>query len=68
MGVGVVGSLGFDVQGWGRWGLAQFGPIRTDRKRGERGYKNWTFFLDVINVWSLNKSFAYNDVNLIKLY
>ena len=32
MGVGVVGCLSFDGQG--RWGLAQFRPIRIDRKRG----------------------------------
>ena len=50
-GEGVVLRLSFDVQGWGV--LAQFRPIRTDRKSG-RGCKNWTFFLDVINVWSLN--------------
>ena len=37
-GAGVIGSLGFDVQGWGGGGgLAQFGPIQTDRKRGEVG-------------------------------
>ena len=30
---GVVGSLSFNIQGWG--GLAQFRPIRTDRKRWE---------------------------------
>ena len=30
---GVVGSLSFDVQGRGGGGFAQFGPIRTDRKR-----------------------------------
>ena len=47
----MVGSLGFDVQGWES--LAQFGLIRTDRKRGEQWCKNWTFFLDVINVGSL---------------
>ena len=29
-----VGNRSFDVQGW--WGLAQFGPIRTDKK-GRRG-------------------------------
>ena len=28
-----VGSLSFDVQGW--WSLSRFGPIQTDRKRGE---------------------------------
>ena len=32
-GEGVVGSLSFDVQGRGH--RVQFGPIRTDRKRGE---------------------------------
>ena len=32
-GWGVVGSLSFNIQRWG--GLAQFRPIRTDRKRGE---------------------------------
>ena len=53
-GWGVIGSLSFDVQG-GEGGLAQFGPIRTDRKRGEAGCKNWTFFLDVIYVWSLTR-------------
>ena len=53
-GRGVVGSLSFDVQGR-EWG-SQFGSIRTDRKRGEGGRKNWTFFMDVINVWSLINS------------
>ena len=38
-------------------GLALFGPIWTDRKMGEVGCKNWTFFLDVINVWSLTYLF-----------
>ena len=54
----VAGSLSFDVQG--RWRIAQFGPIRADRKMrdGEGGggggglCKNWTIFVDVINVWS----------------
>ena len=32
VGGGVVGSLSFDVQGRGH--RVQFGPIRTDRKRG----------------------------------
>ena len=49
-----VGSLTFDVQGW--WSLSRFGPIQTDRKReegeGGGGCKNWTFFMDVIIVWS----------------
>ena len=31
----MIGSLGFDVQK--RWGLARFGPIRTDRKMGGGG-------------------------------
>ena len=49
---GVVGSLSFEVQG--RVCLAQFGPIRTDRKKkGGGGCKNRTFFLDVTNVWSI---------------
>ena len=51
---GVVGSLSFEVQGRGC--LAQFGPIRTDRKKkkgGGGGCKNRTFFLDVTNVWSI---------------
>ena len=51
---GVVGSLSFEVQG--RVCLAQFGPIRPDRGVGgglEVGGKNWTFFLDVTNVWSI---------------
>ena len=30
----MVGSLSFNVQGGGEEGLAQFGPIWTDRKRG----------------------------------
>ena len=60
-GEGLVGSLSFNVQGW-EGGLARFGPIRTDRKRGEGVVqkldiflrcKTWTFFFDVINVWSL---------------
>ena len=50
MGLGVVGSLSFDVQGWGVGGggggvLAQFGPIWKDRKRGRRvaniGHFSW---------------------------
>ena len=36
-GDGVVGSLSFDIQG--RRGPAQFGPIPTDRKRGQWGAK-----------------------------
>ena len=56
VGGGVVGSLSFS-QGrgegvrscpgaWGGGGLAQFGSIRTNRKRGEGGVcKNWTFFM-----------------------
>ena len=53
-GGGLVGSLSLDVQGWGH--RVQSGPIRTDRKSGEGGVcKNWTFFMDVINVWSLMK-------------
>ena len=68
MGVGVVGSLGFDVQGLGGGVLPSSDPFGQTEKGGRGGYKNWTFFLDVINAWSLNKSFAYNDVNLIKLY
>ena len=51
-GGGEGGSLSFDV--WGRGGLAQFGPIRTDRKSGEGECENWTFFMDVINVRSLS--------------
>ena len=46
--------ISFDVQGW--WSLSRFGPIQTDRKRGEGegggGGKKWTFFMDVIIVWS----------------
>ena len=39
MGVGgLVGSLCFDVQRWGG-GLAQFRPIRTNRKRRDKGAK-----------------------------
>ena len=44
-------------------GLAQFGPIRTDRKRREGGCKNWTFFLDIINVWSLMEKFFTTGFN-----
>ena len=51
------GSLSFDVQGVGAGGLTQFEPIQTDRKRGD-GCKNWTFFMDVINVWSLTNFFC----------
>ena len=41
--------------GTGEGGLAQFGAIRADRKRGGEGEcKNWTFFLNALNVWSLN--------------
>ena len=43
----MVGRLGFDVQGGGgrgRGGLAQFGPIWTDRKR-EKGVQKLDIFL-----------------------
>ena len=50
-GGGVVGSLSLTSRG--RESLAQFGSIRTDKKmRDGGGCKNWTFFMDVINVWS----------------
>ena len=40
----------------GAGGLAQFEPIQTDGKRGKGGgCKNWTFFMIIINVWSLTK-------------
>ena len=57
-GGGVIGSLNFDVQEQGGGGgLAQFGPIQTDRKRGrEKGTKIGHFFMDVINVWSLTET------------
>ena len=61
----MVGSLSFNVQGGGGGGSR---PIRThlDRqKKGERESKNWTFFLDVINVWSHTVSSDSN--NLMKL-
>ena len=48
---GVVGSLSFDVRGGGSY------PIRAYSERQRKGgggrCKNWTFFMDVINVWSL---------------
>ena len=55
---GGVGSLSFDVQEQGGGGgLAQFGPIQTDRKRGRgKGTKIGHFFMDVINVWSLTET------------
>ena len=36
------GSLSFDVQGWER--LPQFGPIRTDRRRGGAGVQKLDIF------------------------
>ena len=55
---GVVGSLSFEVQGWGEVSpnLDPFGQIEKGR-RGWGGCKNWTFFMDVINVWSLTNFF-----------
>ena len=40
---GVVGSLSFNIQGWG--GLGQFGRIRTDSKRGKGAAKIGHFCL-----------------------
>ena len=42
VGGGVVGSLSFVS-----------GPFGQTEKRGRGGCKHWTFFMDVINVWSL---------------
>ena len=47
-GGGLVGSLGFKIKGI----LPNSDPFGQTEKGG-RGWKNWTFFLDVINVWSL---------------
>ena len=47
---GVVGRLSFDVQG--RGGFPNLDPFGQTEKEG-RGCKNWPFFMDVINVWSL---------------
>ena len=33
--VGVIGSLGFDVQEW--WALARFGPVRPGENKGRVG-------------------------------
>ena len=49
-------SLSFDVQGRGGGGSPDLGPFGHTEKEGEgEGCKNWTFFMDVINVWSLTK-------------
>ena len=62
-----VGSLSFDVQG--RGSLAQFGPIRTEKMGGGgRGCKTWTFFMDVINVWSLLSISHCVDISYVFLY
>ena len=49
---GVVGSLSFNVQGWG--GISpNSDPFGQTEKGGKGWCKNWAFFFDVIIVWSL---------------
>ena len=54
-GIGVVGSLSFDVQGrkGGGGGVLAISDPFGQTEKGGRGCKNWTFFMDDINVWSL---------------
>ena len=47
----VDGSLSFNVQDLSFDVLPNSDPFGQTEKRG-RGCKNWTFFMDVINVWS----------------
>ena len=66
--VGVVGNLSFEVQGWGGGGggvLAQFGPIWKDREKGKGGCKHWTFFMDVIKLWSITTTVKTFIVSLV---
>ena len=47
----MVGSLSFDVRGGGSYPMRAYSE--RQRKGGGGRCKNWTFFMDVINVWSL---------------
>ena len=48
--VGVFGSLSFNVQ---RQGVFSNSDPFGQTEKGGKGCKNWTFFMDVINLWSL---------------
>ena len=51
----MVGSLSFDVQEVGGGSHPIWNHSDRQKKRG--GWcKNWTFFMDVINVWSLKQT------------
>ena len=59
-GVGGVGSLSFDVQGWVGGPRLNSDPFRQTEKGGG-GAKVRHFFLDVVNVWSLRLKNRLND-------